>query len=117
MAMALFGFSVLLTRFFISFKDNSLPLRRVWQSIAFMTPSSSRMLVSMVDTRYPIASSFRVMEFWFSLALIMAILDSWSGAGISTIMPAAKRDFSLSSRFWMKLGCLSDEKIICLFWS
>src|SRR3989344_8777223 len=47
----------------------------------------------------------------------IAMRDSGSGGVMETVIPAEKRDFRRSSRFWMRFGCWSDEKTICLLLS
>src|SRR3990167_8353502 len=108
---------VFLIRFLTSIRFKFLFLSWHWQMIEFSAPSSSRMFPLITDATYSITSSGGVKSLFFIFDFNTARRDSYSGGTMSPIIPPSKRDRNLSSRLGMYFGILSDEKIICLFWS
>lgn len=81
--------------FLTSLTESSRFRSWVWQAITFIMPSISRILSSIASVMRTIASSGRVIEWTAHFVFTIAILDSWSGSGISTIMPTLNLPRSL----------------------
>src|SRR3989344_3409006 len=100
-AMDFFGLSVFLIRFFTSTKERSLFLNWDWQTITFKAPSNSLILPATESAKYSTISSARKKLLNRALARKLDKRDSWSGVGMSIIIPETQRDLSRSSRLGM----------------
>ena len=100
-AIFFLGFILFFSKFLTSGRVRGLFLRRYWQTMMFKLPSSSLMFPSIDEATYSKISLSKSILSSRSLTFKIAIRDSYSGGDMSTIIPAAKRDFRRSANSGM----------------